>query len=575
VATAKHSSINFGAFSLDLATKELRHRSSYVSVPPKELELLVLLAREPGRILGKRQLIETVWPGVYVEEGNLARHISFLRQRLSTFEPGADFIETIPKRGYRFRLEPAPATLDKTGDATVREMLVVLPFENLSADGSKDYFSDGFTEEMITNLSRWNPERLGVIARTTAMRYKRTQKTIGEIGAELRVSHVLEGSIRWDTDRVRVTAQLIQVHDQTHLWAETYDRKLSDIFAVQSEVTSAIAREIQVKLDPATKTAQVRPVSPEAYDAYLRGRHFWTLRTEEGMRRGIAHFEEALRLQPGLAVAHAGIADSYVMLACRGICAVTDSFRQARVAAYKALELDPHLGDAHATLAHLRLHEFDWNGLDEAFRGALQRNPSLAIAYYWYGEYLMAVGRGEEAVEVTERALRIDPLSPVIGSSMGMILYLAHDFERAERVLRRALELHPEHFLPHLKLGLVLVQLRRDQEAVASLQRAIALSDNSTESAAAMGLAYAASGDRERMEAIIQALQNQNTDRYVLPYNIAKIYAAAGEPEQAFRWLETAHREANCDLIELGSEPVFVLMRGDPRFVSLLRRVGL
>ena len=455
-------------------------------------------------------------------------------------------------------------------------MLAVLPFKNLSGDESQEYFGDGLTEEMITQLSRLNSERLGVIARTSAMRYKSAAKAIKRIGEELGVSYVLEGSVRRAGGRVRIAAQLVQVSDETHLWAESYERDLGDILKLQSEVAQAIAGEIQVKLTARERRrlAKTGEVSPQAYEDYLKGRHFWNKRTEDGMRRSIELYERAIGRHPEYAEAYAGIADSYVMLACRGMAPAKETFRKAKTAARKALELDCELGDAHGSLAHVRLHDWDWEGLEKDFQRALELDPAQSIVYYWYGEFLMSLGRPEEAIAITQRAYRLDPLSVVIASSLGMILYLARRYDEAAEVLGRTLEIDPGHFLPHLRMGIVRVQQHRFDEAVSELQRAVTLADRSTETLAALGMAYAAAGQPDEAQAVVSTLEELEGKRYILPYGVAKIHAAAGDKQKAFCWLERAYDQGNADLIELNSEPVFDVLRDDRRCSDLMRRIG-
>src|SRR5438105_692515 len=457
-----------------------------------------------------------------------------------------------------------------------RRMLVVLPFENLSGGRKHDYFSEGLTEEMISQLARLSPEQLGVIARTSAMQYKSTTKTAQQIGQELGVSHLLEGSVRRSGERVRITAQLIRVSDATHLWAEGYERSLHDILALQAEVARAIAREIQIKLTVGVqhRLDRVAAIDPEAHEAYLRGRHLWNRRTEEGMRDSIALYEEAIRRQPDYAMAYTGVADSYVMLACRGMVSAKESFRRARAAARKALELDGELGEAHGSLAHVRLHDWDWEGLDRDFLRAIELHPAQPIVYYWYGEFLMSMGRPEEAIAMTRRAQQADPLSPVIAASLAMILYLARHYDEAARMLQRAQEIDPDHFLPHLRMGLVRLQQEGYPEAIRELQTAARLANHSTETLAALGTGYAMAGMSGEAHRIVAQLQASQAEHYVLPYNIAKIYAAACDQERTLEWLERAYQEGDPDLIELNSEPLFDRLRGEPKFSELMRRIG-
>lgn len=566
----------FGLFRLDTEARLLFRKGERVVLTPKAVDLLIALVAAEGKPIGKDDLLQKIWPDTVVEEGSLTSHISLLRKALGEGHDEPQFIETIPKRGYRF-VGPVHQIVEGMGDASVgRKMLVVLPFENLSGGEKHDYFSEGLTEEMISQLARLSPEHLAVIARTSAMQYKSTNKTVQQIGRELRVSHALEGSVRCAGGRVRITAQLIRVSDETHLWAESYERNLRDILALQGEVARAIAREIQIKLTlhQQKRLDSASSLDPEAHEAYLKGRHLWNRRTEDGMRKSITQYEEAIRQHPEYAMAYAGVADSYVMLACRGMAPAKETFRKAKAAARKALDLDSELAEAHGSLAHVRLHDWDWEGLEKDFQKAIQLNPAETIVYYWYGEFLMSMGRPEEAIAMTQKAHQADPLSPVIGSSLAMILYLARRYDQAVQVLERTHEINPNHFLPHLRTGLVHIQQNRYDDAIRELRTAVTLADQSTETLAALAMAYAAAGMTNEAEEITSGLEKLQGKRYVLPYNIAKIYAAASNKDKAFEWLEKAYQEGNPDLIELNSEPVFDRLRTDARLSDLMRRIG-
>ena len=566
----------FGHYRLDVRAHLLLRNGRRVVLTPKAVDLLAALVEAQGEPVGKQELLHRVWPDAVVEEGSLTSHISLLRRVLAEGAGGQQFIETLPKRGYRFVGPCAAMAQPAAATGAGRRMLVVLPFENLSGGRKHDYFSEGLTEEMISQLARLSPEQLGVIARTSAMQYKSTTKTAQQIGQELGVSHLLEGSVRRSGERVRITAQLIRVSDATHLWAEGYERSLHDILALQAEVARAIAREIQIKLTVGVqhRLDRVAAIDPEAHEAYLRGRHLWNRRTEEGMRNSIAQYEEAIRRHPDYAMAYAGVADSYVMLACRGMVSAKETFRKARAAARKALELDGELGEAHGSLAHVRLHDWEWEGLDRDFLRAIELHPAQPIVYYWYGEFLMSMGRPEEAIAMTRRAQQADPLSPVIAASLAMILYLARKYDEAVKVLQRAQEIDPSHFLPHLRMGLVRLQQKSHAEAIRELQTAARLANHSTETLAALGTGYAMAGMSGEAHRIVAQLQASQAEHYVLPYNIAKIYAAACDKERTLEWLERAYQEGNPDLIELNSEPVFDGLRGEPMFSELMRRIG-
>jgi TolB-like protein/Tfp pilus assembly protein PilF len=569
-------SYQFGRYRLQSPGGLLYCGKRLVPLAPKVAQTLLLLVENAGEVVEKEELLRKVWGGAFIEEGSVTRTISVLRKALEEGGKGREFIATISKRGYRFGASVQEIEKPKAPPADGKIMLAVLPFENLSGDRHQEYFSDGLTEEMITQLSRLNPERLGVIARTSAMMFKETKKRIVEIGKDLGVDYILEGSVRRSGSRLRISAQLILVADETHAWAKNYERSLGDVLRLQTEVARAIAGEIRIKLTPRIerRMAQTPSVPAEAYEAYLRGRHSWNKRTEEGMRKSIAYYQEAIQLHPDYPIAYAGIADSHVMLACRGMVPAKETFQRAKSAARKALDLDDGLGEAHGSLAHVRLHDWDWKGLEKDFQRALELDPSQAIVYYWYGEYLMSMGKPEEAIAVTEQAHRLDPLSPVIGSSLGMILYLARKYDQALRVLDRTREINPEHFLPHLRIGVVSVQLRKYDQAISHLKIAVKLARQSTETQAALALAYGAAGKSKRAGEILAQLLDLRGQRYVLPYNLAKAYAAARNGDQAFAWLEKAYQEGNPDLIELNSEPIFDGLRDDSRFTGLMRRVG-
>jgi TolB-like protein/Tfp pilus assembly protein PilF len=557
----------FGPFRLEPAERRLRRGGTVLPLTPKALDTLLVLVENAGRAVGKDELMDRVWPGTTVAEATLAQNIFALRKVLGD----SPHIETVPKFGYRF-----VAPMHERPAAPRKAVLVVLPLENLSGDAEQEYFSDGLTDELITQLGRLNPEQLGIIARTSAMKYKMTRKTAAEIGRELGVSHVVAGTVRRAGLRVRVTAQLVQVADQTHLWGESYDRDFDDVLILQSDIAHAIAREIKIQLTPGTGTraAAARSVGAQAHEAYLKGRYLWNKRTEDALQKGIGHFEEAIAREPRYAAAYDGLADSYVMLACRGVLPARETFQKARTAVLTALQIDPALGEGYATLAHVRLHDWDWTDLDADFQRALDVNPGHAFAYYWYGEYLMAMGRVDESIAMVTIAHEMDPLSSVLSAAFGMLLYLARRYDEAVDLLRGALDLDAGHFLLHFRLGLVSLQKGWREPAIDEMQTAVALSGRSTEALTGLAQAYAAAGRQTDLQAIVNELDRQPGRRYVSPYNRARVHATAGDTELAFQWLERAHQEHNPDLIELRSEPVFDSIRPDPRFADLLRRVG-
>ena len=567
----------FGAYRLDEQGPLLFRDGERVALPPKVVELLVALVQAAGRMLTREELLQHLWPNAVVEEGSLTSHVSLLRKALAAGGNGPELIETVPKRGYRFVAPVRRAGSDTPAGGDRRDMLVVLPFENLTRGDKYDYFSDGLTEEMITELARLSPERLGVIARTSAMQFKSTTKNIGQIGSELGVSHVLEGSVRRAGERVRITSQLIRVSDETHLWAQSYERGLHDVLEVQAEVARAVAQEIQIKLTPHDEQRlhpeKRRPVNPQAHELYLRGRHFWYRRTEEGMRKSIECFEEALRYDPGFAAAYDGISDAHTMLACRGITPVSESFHKAKAAARQSVRIEPELGEGYASLAHVRLHDWDWVGLESDFRRSMELDPGYAIAHYWYAEYLMAMGRTAEALARVQHSWELDPLNSVINASVGMIHYLAHDYDGALVALRRGLEVDPTHYVSHLRVGLVCLQKNLANEAIDAMRQAVRHSGGSTEALAGLAQAHGVAGDTPAMAKIVEEL-DESGHRYVSPYNVARMYGAMDDRPRALEWLERAYQEHNPDLIELAREPSFASLRSDAKFRQLMSRIG-
>jgi len=566
---------HFGAYCLDEQGPVLFREHERVALPPKVIELLLVLVQSAGRVLTREQLLRQLWPGVVVEDGSLTSHISQLRKALAA--DNVELIETVPKCGYRFIAPLEGAGSDTSEGADRRDMLLVLPFENLTTGDRYDYFSDGLTEEMITELARFSPERLGVIARTSAMQFKSTTRSIAQIGGDLGVSHVLEGSVRRSGERLRITAQLIRVSDETHLWAQTYERGAHDVLEVQADVARAVAREIQIKLT-AHDTQRLHPdkrrsISPQAYELYLRGRHFWYRRSEEGIRKSIECFEEALRHDPSFAAAYDGISDAHTMLACRGITPAVESFHKAKTAARQAVRIEPQLGEGYASLAHVRLHDWDWVGLESDFRRSMQLDPGYAIAHYWYAEYLMAMGRTAEALQRVQYSWELDPLNSVINASVGMLHYLANDYDGALLALRRGLEIDPTHYVSHLRVGLVCLQKKLPGEAIEAMRQAVMHSGGSTEALAGLAQAHAVAGDMSVMASIVKEL-SESRDRYVSPYNIARAYGAVDDKQRALEWLERAFQEHNPDLIELTREPSFANLRADAKFCELVSRIG-
>jgi TolB-like protein len=577
----------FDCYRVDFARRLLLRGGELVQLPAKALDILLVLIQRRREVVTKEDLIKAVWPDAFVEEGNLSQSIHVLRRALGESVEEHRYIVTVPGRGYRFvadvreirEIKGDPASSLPASSLPSRVMLAVLPFEDMSRQKGEEYFSDGLTEEMITQLGRMNPEWLGVIARTSAMHYKDCDKTVQQIGCELGVSYVLEGSVRRVGRRVRVTAQLIQVADQTHVWAESYDRELGNILALQNDVACAIADEIRIKLTPQERArlGKVRPVNPEAYEAYLKGRYFWNKRTKEALEKSIHWFERAIEKDPDYASAYAGLADSYCLLANTAFGALPpkEAFSKARVATLKALEIDKTLAEAHASLAQLDLYEFDWLAAERELRRSIELNPGFAVAHHWYALYLSAKGRFKEALAEANRAYGLDPLSVIINRDLGLIYYYARQPGRAIEQYRKTLELDPNFALAHQALGRAYLEMGMYTKGVEEIQLAVRLSGESAGMLAALAHAYGLAGKTEKARGILGDLTERSRRSYVPPTSIAVIYAGLGEKENALEWLEKAWGEQDVGLHTLKVHPIFNGLCTDPRFQDLLRRMNL
>jgi TolB-like protein/DNA-binding winged helix-turn-helix (wHTH) protein/Tfp pilus assembly protein PilF len=607
----------FGHFRLDPTEKVLFADGQPVQLTLKAFETLLALVESSGHVLEKDELLKRIWPDTFVEEGTLVQNIATVRRALGDGPDQRSLIETVPRRGYRFsatvhRVDALDTQVDKVQSRirfpTVAKAaagalllvaawlagrairpagpleggkvkLAVLPFLNLSGDAGQDYFSNGLTEEMITQLGTLEPARLGVIARTSSMQYKDTKKDARQIGHELGVDYIMEGSVRRDAGRVRITAKLIRVNDQTNLWAQDYDRNLTDILSLQNDVAGAIAREIRLKLPPtpSARAANAAPLDPQVHELYLQGRYFWNKRTESGILKAIDYFNDAIARAPNYAQAHAGLADAYALLGSLANAGTPrrEAMGKAKASALRALQLDDSLAEAHTSLAFVLMqYEWDWQGSEREFRRALELNPNYATAHQWYGLWLMARGRFGEAIEEEARARENDPLSAIVETDMCQFLaYLGRDDEAISHA-RRALELDPGFPLAHLYLAEAYAGKKNYPQAILEVQKALDLNADPTWALSELGRMYAVSGQTEKGQAILHTMLQtaQREDQAML---LAKVYAVLGEREAAFAWLEKAYRNHEGGLILLHVAPPFQSIRQDPRFTELVRRIGL
>jgi TolB-like protein/Flp pilus assembly protein TadD len=456
--------------------------------------------------------------------------------------------------------------------------LAVLPFKNLSCDPEQEFFSDGLTEEMITQLSRIRPEQLSVIACTSAMHYKGSSKSIDRIGRELNVDFILQGCVRRAGDRLRISAQLVDVRNQTNLWAESYERNVTDVFAIQCDVAVRIASSL--KFGPLSGTRQTlitrTTQNPSAYEAYLKGRYYWNKRTGYGLKKAIGYFEQAILLDALYPLAHSGLADTYVLLGAYSLLAPIDAMTKAKAAAIRAVELDETLGEPHASLGEVKAFvEWDWHGAEKEYQRSIELNPNYATAYHWYANFLSLMGRRSEAFSNGYRALQLDPLSPVINVWLGIVCYHSGEYDKAAEQCERALEIDSDYLLAHWALGLIYEQKGLYQEAIDEFHKAVTASGGSTWILAGLGHAYAMASQRKNALRIIEELSDVSKRAYVSAYDIANIHAGLGKHGDALGWLEKAYKEHSVWLPFLGVDARLKSLRSDPHFQLLLDRIGL
>lgn len=585
-------------------------------VEPKMMQVLIYLAEHAAEVVSKEELIHAVWADTFVTDDVLLRCISELRKALEDDPKEPRYIQTIPRSGYRLvaPVQPAPeakpvrrrlrnarkwawaaglaglvlAALALTGylarrrlpvpppaPARDKVMLAVLPFDNLSGDPEQEYFSDGLTEEMITQLGRLEPRRLGVIARTSAMQYKRTSKRIDQIGRELAVDYVLEGTVRRERERVRVTAQLIQVSDQSHLWADSYDRELSGILTVQAEVARAIAREIRLTLGgpAAAQLAESRPVRPAAYVAYLKGNYHRHKLTAEGLEQAVKNFQSAVELDPGYAPAWLGLSDAWRMSGSWwGDLPPKQAFPLAKQAVARALELDASLGEAHGSLGWIRfVYDWDWAGAEAEFKRGIELSPNSIDAHSPYANFLRCMTRFEESRQRIERCLEIDPLSPLELGEASVLYVTMGQPEKAEKLVLRALEVAPD-FPPAIWGRAVLyAHAGKYDQAIQALEKNAALPRPDRVSLRDLAELYLHVGKEGEARKILQRLLQTP---HVGQMRIAGLYLLLGDKENGLKWVRRAFEARDPQMVWLRSASPEHPPWNDPRFRDLLRRMN-
>jgi TolB-like protein/DNA-binding winged helix-turn-helix (wHTH) protein/Flp pilus assembly protein TadD len=627
--------LRFGVFEVDLHAGELTKRGLRVRLQEQPFQVLAMLLERPGELVTREELQKKLWGQTVVDfDHGLNKAINKIREALGDSAESPRFVETVARRGYRFLAETNP--IDTSGrhpDPEIGELvppagspreiadagvpstrprrtrawmgfgfalvlvlsaslawivysknqampkirsLAVLPLESLSGDASQDYFADGMTDALIADLGQISALR--VISRTSVMTYKRVRKPLPEIARELNVEAVVEGTVMRSGERVRITAQLIQVPAERHLWAQSYEGDLQDALALQNNVARAIAEQIQVTLNRGEEAAleTSKKVNPEAYDAYLKGRYFWNKRTGEGLKKAVDYFDRAIAADPGYAKAYSGLADSYALMGDweYGLLSPRDAFPRAKVAATKALALDDKLSEAHTSLAFiLDLYDWGWAAAEKEYKRALALNPGYATAHHWYAWHLMVMGRYGEGIAELKKAENLDPLSLIISADLADALCIARRYDESMQQSQKSIAMDPYFAVAHYQLGQALVQKHRHDEAIAEFRRAIELSGGNTTFEANLANVYAVSGRKKEAMKIVKDLESRQNQDSSTESNIALIYVGLGDNASAMIWLSKAYQAKFNPSILL--RPVFDPIRPDPRFQDLLRRIGL
>jgi TolB-like protein/tetratricopeptide (TPR) repeat protein len=573
--------LHFGAFELDSHAGELRKKGIKIKLQDQPLQILVMLLEHQGEIVTREELQRKLWPAdTFVDfEHGINKAMNRLRAALGDSSENPRFIETLPRKGYRFITSTtgsnAPMNMAAEKES-LKIRLAILPLENLSGDPSQEYFSDGMTEELITQLGGFDPLRLGVIARTSVAQYKGTIKSIREIGQELQVSFIIEGSVRRASDRVRISAQLIRVGDETHLWAQNYERDGRDILTLQNEVAGAVLEEIRRRIVPELGAfpAITKTIDPNAYESYLRGRYHFGMISRDGLWKGLEYFKTAIAAENSYAPAYAGLADCYWKLGQLGLLRPIEAYPNAKQAAQRALELDPLLADAYASLAAVAFHyEWDWAGAENGFLRAIQLNPNLAVAHAWYALSLSFLGRCDEASVEARKALMLEPLGQISNGVFATYLMLSGQMEAAVEQYRKTIDLQYNFFHAHTLMALALLQCSRFDESIECAQKAADLSKVSYPLILA-GLAYASSGRKKQAVELLERLILESRKTYVPSIYLAVLSLRLGRLIQAFKWLEQAFDERDSGLVALKSLPLFGITRFIPGVRKLVRRMN-
>jgi TolB-like protein/Tfp pilus assembly protein PilF len=561
----------FGTFELDVRAGELRRGGRRIHLQEQPLRILEMLLANPGELVTREELRSRLWAAnSFVDfDHGLNKAINKLREALGDSAENPRFIETLAKRGYRFLGE---AQRERSEIRT----LLVLPFDNLSGDPEQDYFAIGLTEALTTKLTKVGA--LKIISRATAMYYKQLHRPIPELARDLGFEGVIDGSVLRSQDRVRIHAQLVDAPTDTQLWAESYDRDVRDILALQAEVAAAIVSEIRVQVTPQERAQLERTprIDVQAYEACLRGRYHWARRTPAGYRRAIEAFEQAILREPRFAAAYAGLADCYNLRGWYGVAPPASGCGRAKELAQRALELDPGVAESHAALGWALQHfDYDSAAAEAAYRQAIALDPRCMVAHYRLSMALSWTGRHEQAIAEAQQAMALDPVAANPAPFLSMAYLCAGQYELMAAHGRRATELHPEFPVSHWALGWACLEMGEHSEALAALTRAVECADGATLFQALLAEGEAVAGESQRARGRLAELLANAQHAYVMPYVVARIQLALGDRDEAFRWLTSAYEERAAWVPFLSADPRLAPLREDARFAALVRRVGL
>jgi TolB-like protein/DNA-binding winged helix-turn-helix (wHTH) protein/Flp pilus assembly protein TadD len=625
-ASAISGKVRFGVFEADLSAGELRKQGIKIKLHDQPFTVLTVLLERPGELITREEICQRLWPtDTFVDsEVGLNSAVMKLREALGDSAESPHFVETLPRKGYRFiapvdrldglALHPERLPNQRTrlgavlqpgklwialgvvaavlalslslniggfrqrflnaSAATKVRSVAVLPLENLSGDPAQEYFADGMTEALTTNLGKIG--ELRVISRTSVMRYKGTKKPLQQIAHELEVDALVEGTVARSGDRVRITANLVQASPEKHIWADSFERDIRNVLDLQDDVSRAIANGIQIKLTPQeqARLSNSHVVNPEAYEAYLEGRYFWEKLWSTGGQKASGYFEIAIEKDPAWALPYSGLADSY-LIAGANAAIPNELCRKAKEAALEALKRDDRAAEAHAILADVEFWcEWDRVGAEQEVSRAIELNPGFARAHSSHGRFLLTMGRIDEGLAETKRAVELDPLASRVRWDRWLVLYMVGQYDEAAEQCRKMQELDLGQGLGHVYCGDVYVQQGKLAAGIQELEKAVTLSE-APRAIAHLGYAYAIAGRKNDAESMLGKLNELSNKQHVHPDLVAGVYAGLGQKEEAFEWLEKAYQVHARDLLELKYEPHFASLRPDPRFTDLVRRIGL